>query len=56
MYPGGVAHYTFLDTCSEMGKRDNPEFCVDGLGVQRDLIHSDTAHEAIAFFEGALEP
>jgi len=56
MYPGGVGHYTFLDNCSEIGKKDNPELCVDKPGVQRDVIHSETSREAIEFFDDTLKP
>jgi predicted dienelactone hydrolase len=56
MYPAGVAHYTFLDTCAESGKKESPELCMDGPGIQRDAVHDETAQEAIKFFDDVLEP
>jgi hypothetical protein len=56
MYPSGVAHYTFLDTCTESGKKESPELCTVGPGVQRDAIHTETAREAIEFFDDVLKP
>jgi predicted dienelactone hydrolase len=56
MYPAGVAHYTFLDTCTESGKKESPELCIDGPGIQRDAVHAETAQEAIEFFDDVLKP
>jgi predicted dienelactone hydrolase len=56
MYPPGVAHYTFLDTCTELGKKESPELCIDGPGIQRDAIHAEAAQEAIEFFDDVLKP
>jgi predicted dienelactone hydrolase len=56
IYPGGVVHYTFLDTCSTTGMTQAPEICVDPPGVDRDAIHFMTIRRALAFFHGALKP
>jgi hypothetical protein len=37
--PGGVAHYTFLDTCGAAGKTALPVYCPDAAGVDRDQVH-----------------
>ena len=50
IYPGAVAHYTFLDTCTASGKKQSPDFCVDRPGVNRDAIHTETALRAVTFF------
>lgn len=55
MYPAGVAHYTFLDTCTESARKEEPELCIDGPGIQRDAIHAETVREAIEFFDRTLK-
>jgi predicted dienelactone hydrolase len=54
IYPGGVAHYTFLDTCTEGGKKQSPDFCVDRPGVNRDAIHAQAALQGVSFFDKHL--
>jgi predicted dienelactone hydrolase len=56
IYPGGVGHYTFLDTCVPAAKSQNPGLCVDRPGVDRDAIHAETAEKAVAFFDRTLNP
>ena len=55
LYPGGVGHYTFLDTCTAWGKQHMPGICVDRPGVNRDAIHAETARKALAFFDKELK-
>jgi predicted dienelactone hydrolase len=55
IYPGGVAHYTFLDTCTAGGKSQNPGLCVDAPGVDRDAVHAEAAGAAVAFFDEHLK-
>ena len=52
--PGGVAHYTFLDTCTAVGKKLVGIYCEDAPGVDRDKVHADVANEAANFFASAL--
>jgi predicted dienelactone hydrolase len=52
--PGGVAHYTFLDICTDMGQQRAPDLCVDKPGVDRGAIHARTAETAAAFFDQSL--
>ena len=54
LYPGGVGHYTFLAVCTEQAKRDQPAYCADPAGVNREAIHSQAAAEAIRFFRKHL--
>jgi predicted dienelactone hydrolase len=54
IYPGGVAHYTFLGTCTAAGKKQSPDFCVDRPGVNRDAIHAETARKVVSFFHKYL--
>jgi predicted dienelactone hydrolase len=54
IYPSGVAHYTFLDTCTAAGKKQSPDFCMDQPGVNRDAIHTETALKAVTFFDKYL--
>lgn len=56
IYPGGVGHYTFLDTCVPAAKAQNPGLCMDRPGVDRDAIHAETARKAVAFFDRTLTP
>jgi len=53
--PGGVAHYTFLDTCTEAGKRTMGTYCSDLAGVDRDKVHAQVSDEAVGFFDRALK-
>jgi len=52
--PGGVAHYTFLDTCTAAGKQQIGVYCEDAAGVDRDKVHAQVAAEAVEFFWKAL--
>jgi predicted dienelactone hydrolase len=54
IYPGGVGHYTFLDTCGALGRQESAGFCVDAAGVDRDAIHVEAARQAITFFGESL--
>src|SRR5215471_3280434 len=37
--PGGVGHYVFLDSCTDVGRQSRAMLCSDGAGVDRDKIH-----------------
>ena len=52
--PGGVAHYTFLDTCSAADKVTLPVYCADAAGVDRDQVHAKVSGMAIEFFDNNL--
>lgn len=52
--PGGVAHYTFLDTCTAAGKSAVGVYCADAAGVDRDAVHAQVAGMAVTFFNRAL--
>jgi predicted dienelactone hydrolase len=52
--PGGVAHYTFLDTCGVAGKTTLPVYCTDAAGVDRDQAHAKVAAMAVDFFDKNL--
>jgi predicted dienelactone hydrolase len=56
IFPGNVAHYVFLDSCSEIGRKTMPMLCIDAQGVNRDAIHADTVRRALQFFRVTLEP
>lgn len=51
----GVAHYTFLATCAELGRRYRPDLCLDPAGVLRDDIHNRAAALAVSFFSSVLK-
>jgi predicted dienelactone hydrolase len=53
--PGNVGHYVFLDTCTEIGRKTLPVFCMDGTGENRDAIHAKTAALALEFFQTTLK-
>lgn len=48
--PGGVGHYTFLDTCTPQAIKIHPLFCVDRPGVRRSAVHAHVALLAVDFF------
>ena len=52
--PGGIAHYTFLDTCTEAGKETMKVFCSDAEGVDRDRVHAEVSGMAVEFFNKNL--
>jgi predicted dienelactone hydrolase len=56
IFPGNVAHYVFLDSCTEVGRKSVPMLCTDAQGVDRDAIHADTVRRAVQFFRATLEP
>lgn len=53
--PGGVAHYTFLDTCTAAGKARLGFACEDAAGVDRDAVHAQVAGMAVKFFLRELD-
>jgi predicted dienelactone hydrolase len=55
IFPGNVAHYTFLDSCSEQGLKLRPLLCRDGVGVDRDKVHSETVRLAAEFFSSSFK-
>jgi predicted dienelactone hydrolase len=56
IFPGNMAHYVFLDSCTEVGRKAMPMLCIDGQGVDRDAVHADTVRRALQFFQVALKP
>jgi len=52
-YPG-AAHYTFLDVCTDAGRRALPLVCTDGAGVSRAAVHEQVANLAVEFFNRNL--
>jgi predicted dienelactone hydrolase len=55
IFPGNVAHYVFLDSCTEAGRKARPILCTDGEGVDREAIHANTAALAVEFFRATLK-
>jgi predicted dienelactone hydrolase len=55
LLPGGVAHYTFLDTCTAAGKSTLGVYCADAPGVDRNAVHAQVAAIAVTFFNRALK-
>jgi predicted dienelactone hydrolase len=53
---GGVGHYTFLEVCTDAGKKQWPQLCVDNPGVDRQAIHTETGQMAADFFDRELAP
>ena len=54
LLPGGVGHYTFLATCTENGRRAQPQLCADAADVNREAIHRRTSDLAVRFFDRSL--
>jgi predicted dienelactone hydrolase len=51
-----VRHYSFLSTCTQLGRRVTPDTCSDEPGVSRDAIHARVSSRLGAFFDRALRP
>jgi predicted dienelactone hydrolase len=54
IFPGNVAHYAFLDSCTARGRKTVPMLCIDRQGVDRDAIHAETVRMAVQFFRVTL--
>jgi len=52
--PDGVAHYTFLDTCTDAGKAKFGVYCGDAVGVDREKVHVTVSAMAVKFFDKNL--
>jgi len=50
----GAGHYTFLATCTDRGRREQPQLCIDASGVDREAVHARTLDLAVAFFRTSL--
>lgn len=55
IFAGNVGHYAFLDSCTDAGRENAGVVCVDGKGVDRDLVHRETAKMATEFFSFTLK-
>ncbi|RKE38808.1 putative dienelactone hydrolase [Paraburkholderia sp. BL23I1N1] len=49
-----ASHYTFLDTCLPGAMERLATICKDDPGVDRDVVHAQTAQRAVDFFATAL--
>jgi predicted dienelactone hydrolase len=54
LLPGGVGHYTFLATCTENGRRTQPQLCTDATGIDRQAVHQQAIESAVQFFDKTL--
>jgi predicted dienelactone hydrolase len=52
--PGAVDHEIFVNECSEDGKNELPEACVDAPGVDRHKIHEVIGNAAVTFYDASL--
>jgi predicted dienelactone hydrolase len=55
IFAGNVGHYAFLDSCTDAGRKNAPLLCIDGKGVDRNMLHRDTAQMASEFFRSTLK-
>src|SRR5262249_117572 len=55
IFPGGVGHYDFLDSCTEQGRKVRPDLCAEGQNVDRDAVHERTVQLALTFFPAILK-
>lgn len=55
VFPGEVAHYVFLDTCTAQGHESRALLCNDPASVDRDAIHAKTLDLASSFFAAHLQ-
>lgn len=49
-----VTHYTFLPTCTLLGRFVARQYCTDPKGVDRDAAHDQVSSAALNFFDAAL--
>lgn len=54
LLPGPVGHEIFVNECSEDGRLELPETCVDAPGVDRARLHADVGAAAVRFFDRTL--
>ena len=52
--PGEVSHYVFLGECSEAGKEQLPQICLDAKTVNRAEVHREVGAMAFQFFQKNL--
>jgi len=50
-----VAHYVFLESCTDAGRKSVPKLCVDAKNVGRNAIHRETEQMATEFFRLTLK-
>jgi predicted dienelactone hydrolase len=50
-----VGHYTFLDTCGELGRSRHPDICLDQAGILRDDTHAQVVNLAAQFLDANLK-
>jgi predicted dienelactone hydrolase len=53
--PGPVDHEIFVNECSEDGKNEFPEACIDAPDVDRGKIHETIGNVALHFFDRSLQ-
>ena len=52
--PGQVGHEIFTNECTEEGRNELPDGCVDAPGVDRSKLHDEIGAVALRFFAEAL--
>lgn len=52
--PGPVGHEIFVDECSQMGRDQFPEACIDPTGVNRGKLHEQIGQTALKFFDANM--
>src|SRR5258707_14381493 len=53
--PGRVDHDIFVNECSETGRNEFPQACIDAPGVDRGSIHAQIGQAAVRFFDASLK-
>jgi predicted dienelactone hydrolase len=53
--PGRVDHDIFVNECSEPGRNEFPQACIDAPGVDRGSIHAQIGQAAVRFFDASLK-
>ncbi len=54
IFPGGVGHYVFVDTCTTIGSFIASAICKDDRGADREAVHRATTDLALKFFAAHL--
>ncbi len=52
--PGRVGHEIFVNECSQIGRDELPEACIDAPGIDRARLHAEIGAAAVDFFGANL--
>ena len=54
LIPGRVDHDIFINECTEDGRNEFPQACIDAPGIDRGKIHASIGDKALKFYDASL--